>query len=121
MALAVVGDLCDITFDGADHRCYEFSINKSGTRVSCKAFVDGPGVNPELSTGVGTELVCKFRDDISQTWAINDIVGIDYTIGSSAEVVGYYSCLSIEAPVPAEGIADFSATFKYVSATAPAS
>lgn len=121
MALAVVGETCAITFDDADHRCYQFNLTKSGSRVSVKAFVDGVGVNPEIATGVGTELACSFRDDITAVFTVNGEVEIAYTIGDSDEVTGNYKCLSIESPNPAEGISDFSATFKYIGAVAPAS
>lgn len=120
MALAVVGETCSITFDAADHRCYEFVLTKSGSRVSVKAFVDGVGINPEITTGVGTELACKFRDDISETFVINTVYEIIYQIGTSAAITADYKCLSIESPNPAEGISDFSATFK-MEAAAPVS
>jgi hypothetical protein len=119
--LAVIGDTCSLTVDGADHRAYEFTITKSGSRVSCKAFVDGPGINPEISTGVGTELVVKFRDDITQEWDINDEVQITYQIGDSTEVSGTYIVLTVESPNPAEGLSDFSSTFKYAGPATPAS
>jgi hypothetical protein len=120
MPLAVVGETCAITFDTFDHRAYEFTLTKSGSRVSVKAFVDGVGVNPEITTGVGTELACKFRDDITEVFVINTVYEIEYTIGTSAAVKADYKCLSIESPNPAEGISDFSATFKQ-EAAAPVS
>jgi hypothetical protein len=115
MALAVVGETCSITFDGEDYRCYEFTLDKAGSRVSVKAFVDGVGVNPELVTATGKELACKFRDDVTELFELNEDYEIEYTIVGTP-VTGIYKCLTINAPVPAEGIADFTVTYKYISA-----
>ena len=117
MALAVVGETCSITFAGSDHRCYEFTLDKAGSRVSVKAFIDGVGVNPEIVTGTGKELVCKFYDDITETFVLNTDYSIIYQIGDSTEVTGDWKCLGINSPNPAAGISDFSATFKYVGVT----
>jgi hypothetical protein len=112
MALAVVGETCSITFDGADHRCYQFDLSKTGSRVSVKAFVDGVGVNPEIVTGTGKELTCKFYDDVTETFVLNTVYSIVYDIGDSTPVSGYWKCMEISNTTPAAGIADFTAIFK---------
>lgn len=116
MALAVVGETCSITFDGSDHRCYEFTLDKAGSRVSVKAFVDGVGVNPEIVTGQGKELACKFWDDVTEIFELNEDYEIEYQIGTSTAQSGLWKCLGINSPNPAAGISDFSVTFKYVGA-----
>lgn len=116
MALAIVGETCQITFDGADHRCYSFDLTKTGSRVSVKAFVDGIGVNPEIMTGTGRELNCKFYDDVTETFVQNTNYLINYTIETNA-ISGYWKCLEVQNTTPAAGIADFTAIFKSVPAS----
>jgi len=111
MALAVIGETCSITFDGENHRCYEFNLNKTGSRVNVKAFVDGVGENPEVVTGTGKELTCKFYDDITETFVLNTVYTIVYTIETTA-MSGYWKCMEIQNTTPAAGIADFTAIFK---------
>jgi hypothetical protein len=111
MPLAVVGETCSITFNGADNRCYNFDLSKTGSRVSVKAFVDGVGVNPEIVTGTGKELVCKFRDDITEDFVLNTVYTINYTI-ETTEISGYWKCMEITNTTPADGLADFTAIFK---------
>lgn len=110
---AVVGEACDITFDGNDYRAYEFAISKAGSRIPVKAFVDGIGVNPEIVTGTGKELTAKFRDDITEVFALNTNYYIIYSMESTA-VSGWYKCLDIQNTTPADGIADYTTTFKNV-------
>lgn len=113
MALAVVGETCSITFGGLDHRCYSFDLNKTGSRVSVKAFIDGIGVNPEIVTGTGKELICKFYDDVTEVFTINTNTQIVYTIETTA-VTGWWKCMDIANTTPAAGIADFTVIFKSV-------
>lgn len=116
MPLAVIGETCSITFDGADHRCYQFDLSKTGSRISVKAFVDGVGVNPEIVTGTGKELTAKFYDDVTETFVLNTNYHIVYTIETTA-ISGYWKCMDIQNTTPAAGIADFTVIFKSVPAS----
>ena len=111
MSLTITGETCNITFNGADHRCYSFDLSKTGSRVSVKAFVDGVGNNPEIVTGTGKELTCKFRNDITETLTLNTVYSVVYTI-ETTPVSAYYKCMEITNTTPADGIADFTAIFK---------
>lgn len=113
MPLAVIGETCSITFNGDDHRCYQFDLSKTGSRVSVKAFVDGVGVNPEIVTGTAKELTAKFYDDVTETFVLNSNYTISYTIETTA-LSGYWKCLDIQNTTPANGIADFTVVFKSV-------
>lgn len=117
MALAIIGEACAITFGGLDYRCYSFDLSKTGSRVSVKAFVDGVGVNPEIVTGTGKELTCKFRNDITEALSLNTVYPVVYTIDTTA-VSGFYKCMEISNTTPADGIADFTAIFKYQTTSA---
>jgi len=111
MPLAVIGETCSITFAGANHRCYQFDLSKTGSRTSVKAFIDGVGVNPEIVTGTGKELTCKFYDDVTESFVLNTVYPIVYTIETTA-MSGYWKCMDIQNTTPAAGIADFTCIFK---------